>query len=164
MEEWKTIPTHSRYDISIDSKVRNNRTGKEVKAIITERGYKAFRVYDGDKKKSTFKAHKKLWETFNNCECKGTVDHIDSDITNNHLSNLQCITHQENSKKRTIYGYNPPSDELKREILLKIKKEGYSLTRISREYGYMTNYISVVLKRGSWNYLIDDSKTIRQLP
>lgn len=160
MEEWKTIPTHPRYDISTDSRLRNNRTGREVKHHISERGYKSFRLYNGNKKKCTIRAHKVLWETFNNCKCNGSVDHIDSDITNNHISNLQCITHQENSKKRTIYSYNPPSDELKREIMLKIKKEGYSLTRISKEYGYMTNYISVVLKRGSWNYLIDESEGI----
>lgn len=161
MEEWKTIPTHSRYDISTESKLINNKTGKELKHTISERGYKKFRIYDNDGKKCTISAHKTLWEVFNNCKCEGSVDHIDNDITNNHITNLQCISHADNSKKRSIYKYNPPSDELKREILLKIKKEGYSLTRISKEYGYMTNYISVVLKRGSWNYLIDESETIR---
>lgn len=160
-EQWKVIPEYSAYSISDTGVLKNNKRDTILKPVISERGYVQYRVYDNDKNKKTIRASRYVWETFNDCKCENVIDHIDDNILNNHLSNLQCITQKKNSQKRTIYRYNPPSEELKKEIMTKIKIEKYSLVRISKEYGYGSNYICNVLKRGSWDYLLDESKTIR---
>lgn len=54
-----------------------------------------------DKKQTTLSIHRAVWETFKGpIEEKKEIDHIDNNKKNNRLDNLQCITMNENRKKR----------------------------------------------------------------
>lgn len=56
--------------------------------------------YSINGKKTTMQIHRGLWETWKEKISEGlTVDHIDSDPTNNDLDNLQLMTPSENLKK-----------------------------------------------------------------
>lgn len=82
-------------------------------------------------KKKDFKVHRLVYEAFNGPIPKDmTVDHIDEDINNNCLSNLQLLTPSENIKK--YYRLHPDKgfqknypDELIINFLKKCKKGEY---------------------------------------
>lgn len=58
-------------------------------------------IIDGKQKRIYKRLHRLIWETFNGeIENDLTVDHIDNDVTNNNLSNLQILTREENGTKR----------------------------------------------------------------
>ena len=58
-------------------------------------------IIEGKQKRIYRRLHRLIWETFKGkIENNLTVDHIDNDVTNNKLSNLQLLTREENGVKR----------------------------------------------------------------
>lgn len=58
-------------------------------------------IINGKQKRIYRRLHRLIWETFNGkIDNDLTVDHIDNDVSNNKLSNLQLLTREENGIKR----------------------------------------------------------------
>lgn len=155
-EKWIESTSFPNYEVSNTGKLRRSKNQRELKLATNSSFYVVARIYY-NKKKYTKSISRMVWESFNGCKCKETIDHIDRDKSNNNLSNLRCITAKENSLNRNIYhnNYNL-TNEIKKEIINKIKNEGFSTVKIWKEYGVPTNYMSVILSRGSWNKFLDD--------
>jgi hypothetical protein len=155
-EKWIESTDFPNYEISNTGKIRRLKNQRELKIAKNSSLYFVVRIYY-NKKKYTKSISRLVWEGFNRCKCKETIDHIDRDKSNNNLSNLRCISYKENSLNRNKYHNDYKlTDEIKKEIINKIKNEGVSTVKIWKEYGVPTNYMSVVLKRGSWNKFLDD--------
>lgn len=100
-EQWETIPNYSNYQVSNTGKVRSinyNRTGicKELKFWFDKLGY-ARVVLTKNGKCITFLVHRLVAMVFlDNPENKAEVDHIDTNPSNNNVSNLRWCTGSEN--------------------------------------------------------------------
>ena len=75
---------------------------KLLSVCVCKRGYRFVSLRKPRKKMITKRVHQLIAESFLNhtpCGHKLVVDHIDNDKANNNLSNLQVISHRENSSK-----------------------------------------------------------------
>jgi hypothetical protein len=105
-EIWKEIPGYEGlYEVSNLGRVKSLKNSLIMKKSINNQGYERVNLFK-NKKSRAFKVHKLVAITFLNhkpCGYKLVVDHINSDIKDNRLKNLQLITQRENSsKERTL--------------------------------------------------------------
>ena len=91
-------------------------------------GYEKF-AFNYKGKKKTFKYHRVLyyahnpqWNLFDG-SMDNSIDHIDNDKTNNHISNLRVVTNQENcfNTKAKGYHFDKASGKYRAEIMLNKK-------------------------------------------
>jgi hypothetical protein len=159
-EQWVKSIDFPNYEVSDTGKIRRLKNQKELKLTTNSSSYVIARIYY-NKKKYTKTISKLVWEAFNGYKCTQTIDHIDRDKSNNMLDNLRCITNKENclNRKKKNNNYQLTND-IKKEIINKIKNDNVSTVKIWKEYGVPTNYMSVILKRGSWNKFLDDKQGI----
>jgi hypothetical protein len=93
-QEFRQHPVSTNYEASSDGVVRNRRLKNPV-GRDNGMGYLMFTV--GKKK---YYNHRFVFECFHGLIKDGfVIDHIDSNPKNNSLSNLQAITHSENTKR-----------------------------------------------------------------
>jgi hypothetical protein len=106
--EWKGIPGRPGYFASrcgqIKSEERevlrsNGRTHKVPTTVLKQnkdsKGYYQVRLYV-NKEKNTMRVHRLIFETFNRqLNPDEQIDHMDNNKTNNHIDNLQALTHSE---------------------------------------------------------------------
>lgn len=162
MEIWKEAFNHPNYEVTETGKIRRKKNGKELSPYITDRGYRAANLWIKQYKRTKIRRiGKVVWETFNDCECKQTIDHIDRNKLNDNISNLRCVSQRENSKNKDIYSrtnkYNL-DDNKKKEIITHLTSGEWTLTSVWKLFGIPTNYMSSVIRRGTWNYLLNDKK------
>lgn len=87
------------YECSVDGKILKRRGKGCYKETEDKDGYLKYHIRDYDTKVThNLMVHRIVWEVFNGEIPEGmTVDHIDSDKQNNHISNLQLLTPEENA-------------------------------------------------------------------
>lgn len=105
MEKWKDVKDYEGlYEVSSYGNIRSlnyRKTGKKkiLKTQINKHGYEMVDLSKNGVRK-TFQVHRLVAETFiPNPDGFNTVDHIDSNKTNNHLNNLQWMSNSDNVKK-----------------------------------------------------------------
>lgn len=163
-ELWSECFDFPNYEVSSTGKMRRAKNKREIKIGIDTRGYSIVRIFY-NKKKYTKRIARLVWQSFNDCACNMTIDHIDRNKSNNNLENLRCISYSENSRNRNIYGKNvyKLNEQLKREILSKYRNEKMSLKDIWTRYGIPTNYMGMVIRRGSWDKYLNDREGISEI-
>ena len=103
-EHFKDIPGYiKRYQISNYGRVRSLKNGKSriLKPGKNNKGYLHVELCGNGKR--GWLIHQLVAITFLNhqpCRMERVIDHIDNNILNNHISNLQITTQRENIKKR----------------------------------------------------------------
>lgn len=96
MEIWKTIDAFPNYSVSNEGRVRKDTTGKILVATPDSRGYPALSLKD-ETGWHTKPVHRLVAKAFiDNPYEKRSVNHIDGNKSNNHISNLEWITDSEN--------------------------------------------------------------------
>ena len=108
-EEIKEIPFLPNYHISNYGNVyttkacrylKNNTDMRVLKPKITKDGYHFFGAYVIPNKKQWYNLHRMVWTMFRGpIPYKLQIDHLDSDKSNNHIDNLDLVTHIENMKR-----------------------------------------------------------------
>jgi hypothetical protein len=110
-------------------------------------------------KKKQVSIHRLIWETFKGeIPSDKVIDHIDCDVSNNCLTNLQCITLSENSLRGKKYNrtwiswnykFNKTSllevGQLKARLKELSSKKGYKYgmgSKVAKEYGLDTKTVS----------------------
>ena len=97
----KIHPIYSHYGYDLENnQIVHIPTNRPVKQIQINSGYCLCMVSNGTHQKSIL-GHRFVWECNNDVIPKGyEIDHIDKNKTNNHISNLRCVTRNENRKNR----------------------------------------------------------------
>ena len=109
MEEWIVIEGFPGYKISNHGRVWSNKLMRclEIPESNSKDGYLRIGLWINNER-WTHGVHRLVATHFiPNPEMKYSVNHIDGNIRNNHVSNLEWATHQEQEDhKRNILGYN----------------------------------------------------------
>jgi len=93
-----------------------------------------------------------------------TVNHIDGNKLNNHISNLEWMTREDNIKhghQNNLIKYNFGEDngqtKLTKELVLEIREKyasgNYSYTKLGFEYGVERTTIYKIIKRKNWKHI-----------
>jgi hypothetical protein len=109
--EYKEIPGYSKYGISESGEVKDLETGKIKKPILHISGRLRIGLRSDEGKGKSLKIHQLVAMAYlghEPCGHERVVDHIDNNPLNNHVSNLQIISHRENASKDT-WRKNPSS-------------------------------------------------------
>lgn len=152
-EIWKVIPDFPRYEVSNMGRIRNAKTGRIKKIHDDGAGYRILRLYISSKNRKTKRLHRIIWETFNNCKCELTVDHMDRNKDNNKLENLRCATMEQQMQNRDPIiksnKYNL-TNEIRGEIAKHLLEGTMTTWQIMKKWGPPMKYLRNVKKRGSW--------------
>lgn len=95
-EVWKPVG-ETGYTVSDQARVKGL-DGRELVQCMGTDGYKFITLWSKGVRKH-MRVHRLVWITFNGATNGKVIDHIDENRTNNVLSNLQLLTHQENMLK-----------------------------------------------------------------
>lgn len=95
------------YRVYEDGSIYSNKSKKFLKYDTDAWGYYQVTLFI-NKVKFRIKVHRLVCHLFNGMELlkENTVDHIDGNKTNNHYSNLECVTQYENNKRAREKGLN----------------------------------------------------------
>ena len=97
MVDWMIIPNFPKYEISEYGDVVNRRTGKRLRPSVDREGYIQVCLYSAPKSMHTKKVHRLVYETFTGEDITGLeINHLDCDVSNNHLSNLEACDRSRN--------------------------------------------------------------------
>jgi len=101
-DEWKTIPNHTRYEISIFGDVRHIRHQRILKQSYPYNKYPQVNILNDSKNKTISTCvHHLMALTWLGEKPKGyEIDHIDKDRSNNNLSNLSYLPWRKNRNPR----------------------------------------------------------------
>lgn len=106
-------------------------------------GYHQVVLYS-NKKSHQVLVHRLMWKTFVGEIPKNmSIDHIDNDLTNNVLSNLQLMSHSDNMKKM----WDNRGRSKKKDIVLDWITRGYDREFISDNLGITKSYISMIVNK-----------------
>ena len=154
-EVWVTIPLlKDVYRVSNFGRIcsvgridRFNRKHKGVpsKGYVTPVGYMAYTItVDGKYHRNTI--HRLLMSSFFDYRQKNDINHLDGDRTNNHISNLEWATRNENERHKThtfdvsytirLRATNIETGEVRYyPSVNSIKNDGFSINRIAEKIG-----------------------------
>jgi len=133
--EWKQINGYPDYAISCEGQVKSLRFDRILKNAASNAEYYYVNIIHNKIKKTTA-VHKLVMEHFGS-ECPGTnyvIDHIDGNKTNNHISNLEWVTIQEN----TLRAYGNGDKKL---LVIELKKQGLTAKQISESTNLKLTFI-----------------------
>ncbi len=112
--EWKPIKDFEGYFINVDGQVKSKRSFKGTKEIILKpsKNQQGYITYNLMKNGKVYRKplHRLLMETFipniNNLPC---INHIDGNILNNSLDNLEWCSYSHNNKEAYRLGLKKPA-------------------------------------------------------
>ena len=161
-EIWEIIPNYPNYEASNIGNIRRLLNGRLLKLQTDEAGYKTVMLFT-NKKTYNKRVARLVWSAFNGYECEMFIDHIDKEITNNHLDNLRCVNPSQNSLNRTDFlrdNRYKLTDDIKRDIIRRYRNGDINTYQINKIYGVRSNYFSMVSKRKTWDKLLNDGERI----
>lgn len=142
------------YFVTKDGKVYSQRKFKDLRELKQSKtghgGYSKVKI----NLKNEFVHRLVAIAYLDNPENKETVNHIDGDKSNNHISNLEWCTRSENTQHAYDIGLHKPYTEIKDKGNNKFYKEweslikkGISMRKIAKEYGVTHRTVGRVLEK-----------------
>ncbi len=145
------------FKVSNTGKVFSKRTNKILKLHLNKQGYVTLSTKIGGRNGTShcLRLHRIIAEVFiPNTENKPEVNHIDGIKNNNSISNLEWVTHSENTqhsydiglRKRDI-GLNSSRAIFNREDILRIRESKLTNIALAIEYNVVATTISRIKRR-----------------
>ena len=98
MEIFKDIKGYPDYQISNYGRIWSCKVNKYMSPVTNNKGYLQIKLIAANGKRKGELVHRLVALTFiDNPEGKPEVNHIDRNKTNNHVENLEWVTHSENN-------------------------------------------------------------------
>lgn len=160
-EIWKDIPGYEGlYQVSSHGRVMILKSPRKIMAQSLKG--KPSKQYFGvtltkNKKQKTFTVHRLVALAFIGEKPKGTeINHIDLNKLNNHLTNLEYVTHKRNMRhavENNAWG-SPTKDD--RFEIIDLIKMGYTREQIAEWYSISVQMVKTIWrKRNTYNVLTD---------
>lgn len=152
IEKWIEMFEFPNYEVSDLGNIRNAKTEKLLKVRQDGRQYRQVSIFY-NKKKYQKRIGRYVWMSFNKQFCSKTIDHINGDGADDRLSNLRCVSMQENYENRKNYSKKNKYNLTKKDkgYIHESIKDGRETTwSIMKKYGIPLNYLQTTMKRGSW--------------
>lgn len=155
---WKVIKYDSNYLISDDGRVYSLRTKKVLKPGEHTHGYLTISLWENNKPKQ-FYIHRLVLEHFSDEEPKETVNHIDGNKTNNHISNLEWSSYKDNNIHAFKTGLRK-SNRNNKKMSISVEQRDLdgnlikiypSMRQAERETGVHAQNIGLAIRKG-WEY------------
>ena len=161
---WRKIEGFENYSVSDCGHVRNDATGRRKKPMLNKRnGYYYVDLWEDNVSRKR-PVHRLVAEAFlDNPDSKPTVDHIDGDRTNNHVSNLRWATFSEQNSRFETRGVR--SEPVLALHYVEIRKErggGHvawsysdkayvfgSIKEAAEHFGVTSGNISLMMQKGT---------------
>ena len=151
---WKTIEgTNGEYQVSDTGLVKTTKTGRILKPTVSSHGYERVCLFKMDRERR-YRVHRLVAMAFiPNPDNLPQVNHIDGNKRNNHVSNLEWVTNEQNSHHARDHGLRTGHEKFceskrKRVIATNIETGERivfdSILAAKKRIG--TNHISAVLK------------------
>ena len=155
---WKTIEEMKNYEISEYGEIRNKKTGKLLKLNPDKDGY--FRVCLSENNHHVTRiVHRLVAQAFiENPLKKETVNHIDGNKQNNHISNLEWATVTEQNRHALKTGLrNMKNDGCSKKVAqydmkMNLIQTFPSANEARRQLGYSQGHISEVCRGEKASY------------
>lgn len=151
-EEWKPILGFEGYEISTLGRVKSLRKGnpKILKSHIVGAGYLKNELMQNDIPHLRY-VHRLVAQAFiPNVDNKPEANHLDGDKTNNHVNNLEWVTHEENGQHGKVAKLNG--------IIIKTIREamycGWTRKDLAKHYNVTTVTIGNIVNRKTWKNII----------
>ena len=148
LSEFKPYPEYQKYLVSKDGRVFSTKTHKLVGSLHND-GYKIVTV--DSKNNIRKKVHRMVMETFGPDIPKDmpnpVIDHIDDNITNNHIDNLRWLSAEDNVARglHKRVGFNHGRNVLTKEQVLEIRKlyntNLYTYVQLSEKFPVSATHI-----------------------
>jgi len=153
---WVLSSINSNYYISNYGEVKNVKTGKLLKPMVTKKGY--HRVDLGYK---TYSIHRLVATEFiNNESNKPQINHIDCDKSNNRADNLEWCTNGENQQHailnnlKTIYkGVEVVNHKINNDIAINIFNSNEPQRVIAKKYNVSQRLVLNIKKKRAWVHI-----------
>lgn len=151
----------TNYYVSAKGSVFNKKTGKTLKQFLNGNKY-FYTMLTINGKGKKFYNHRLVAECYlENTENKPQVNHKDGDKLNNHYSNLEWVTRQENMNHAKENGlmctnFRPASAKLNKEEVEKIKemyKNGMSTRKIAEKVKVGKSSVHLIVSGKSYKHL-----------
>lgn len=155
---WNPVEGYSNYLISDDGRVFSLTSNRLLTIQTRKDGYKVIILWKDNKGKNKY-IHRLVLKHFGSAGRNETVNHIDGDKGNNHISNLEWMSYSDNNKHARDTGLwvnnknNPKMSKQVEKRCLKgnLIKTYPSIRQAERETGITASDISKGIKKG-WNY------------
>lgn len=135
---WKTVVGWSYYQVSNNGLVMNKKTSRVLKqSVRNEGGYLSVTLYHSGKSKSLY-VHRLVALAFVDGYFPGAeVNHKDGDTTNNHYTNLEWVTSQQNHDHKVAMGLTSRKglSEVTDNSVVELLRKGNSEREVSRITG-----------------------------
>ena len=160
--EWRPIPGFERYDVSVDGRVRNARTGQELRATPDRQGYLHVEVASVPNQHKRKKVHALVLIAFAGpCPSGYEGAHLDGNPAHNQITNLVWATRKTNAAHReahgrTARGLTHGSTRLTVEQVAEIRRlgsEGLSQGKIAATFRIARSHVWRLLHRKEWAHV-----------
>jgi len=163
MEIWKKIKGFEElYHISSTGRVKSLRRDMMLKPnYLIKSGRPQYTLQIGGKKKYC-KGHRLVAEAFIPIDNKRPhINHIDNNVKNNSVSNLEWCTHAENiahcvKQGRNARGEKNHKAKLREFEVIEIFKSKKGTSFLARQYGVSAGTISFIRKGDTWKHITAD--------
>lgn len=163
-EIWKPVPITgyaTRYIVSNFGRMQSLGNVKKIlKPKTYENGYiKVNMTKNAGKTKILRGVHRLVALAFiANPQNKNCINHKDNNPKNNHISNLEWVTHKENMayqvmQGRHVHGIRSPFAKLNDFKVLQIRKSPLSQTQLAKIFGVSPTTIKYAITRKSWKHI-----------
>lgn len=154
--EWKQIKGFDGYFINVEGQIKSTRSfkGTQEKILKPSKNQQGYITYNLMRSGKVYQKplHRLLMETFipniNNLPC---INHIDGNILNNSLDNLEWCTYSHNNKEAYKLGLKQSRIKPKQVIQLnknnEIENVFESLQQVEKTLGYSSGNIAQVCNR-----------------
>ena len=147
----------STYYISEQGKIYNRKTKRFLKGSLDKNGYLRFKLNG-----KNVSIHRMVLETFKPIENMNLleVNHKDGNKLNNHLDNLEWVTHRQNmehtihiklSEKCSNKGIKNGNSKLTEEQVRNIRKDKRIYSEIAKDYGIVKSTVSAIKNYKLWS-------------
>jgi hypothetical protein len=152
--EVRTHPEFPMYYISEDGRVFGKRNSLmdgdfciEIAHVVLKHGYVDYVISDVTGRRRHKLAHRLVAECFiDNPEDLPEVNHKDEDKQNNHVSNLEWVTHRDNIRHSSEDGGWEKLDKEQQNKVIKRLKSGDKQADIAKDFGCAQTLISKIAR------------------